>query len=195
MAQVEQHPSDAHAPRHAAVRDDRRAARYSFCAAARELEQQGFEEALDIMHLNETVQEMTGRLDEYGEDLYWLSIMGTPSATEPWGWQWDGHHLIINYFVLGDQVVVTPTFLGRGARSCHDRQIRGLESLQSRRRPRLGLGSRTSPMPSAPKPSSRRKPSGEDFTTAFRDNLVLNYQASAMTSFQLPSTTCLLQSG
>lgn len=24
----------------------------------------------------------------------------------------DGHHLVINYFVLGDQVVMTPVFLG-----------------------------------------------------------------------------------
>ena len=36
--------------------------------------------------------------------------MGKPSATEPWGWQLDGHHAIINYFVLGDQVVMTPLF-------------------------------------------------------------------------------------
>jgi hypothetical protein len=38
--------------------------------------------------------------------------MGTPSATEPWGWQLDGHHAIVNYFVLGDQVVMTPHFFG-----------------------------------------------------------------------------------
>ena len=28
------------------------------------------------------------------------------------GWQLDGHHLIVNCFVLGDQVVLTPTFMG-----------------------------------------------------------------------------------
>ena len=38
--------------------------------------------------------------------------MGEPSANEPWGWQLDGHHAIINYFVLGDQVVMTPLFCG-----------------------------------------------------------------------------------
>ena len=38
--------------------------------------------------------------------------MGIPSATEPWGWQLDGHHLVINFFVLGDQVVMTPAFWG-----------------------------------------------------------------------------------
>ena len=40
------------------------------------------------------------------------TVMGTPSATEPWGWQFDGHHAVINYFVLGDQVVMSPHFAG-----------------------------------------------------------------------------------
>jgi len=35
--------------------------------------------------------------------------MGKPSATELLGgWQLDGPYTIINYFVLGDQVVMTP---------------------------------------------------------------------------------------
>src|SRR5215472_5062705 len=39
-------------------------------------------------------------------------MFGTPSAEGPWGWQIDGHHLNINCFVLGDQLVVTPSFMG-----------------------------------------------------------------------------------
>ena len=38
--------------------------------------------------------------------------MGEPSSEKPWGWQIDGHHLVINYFVLGNQVVMSPVFLG-----------------------------------------------------------------------------------
>ena len=37
-----------------------------------------------------------GLTEEYSEWYYWLSILGTQSAFEPWGWQFDGHHLIIN---------------------------------------------------------------------------------------------------
>ena len=84
----------------------------AFALLRESLSGEGFQTARDVMRLNETVLEMTGRLAEYGEDLYWLSMMGTPSPTEPWGWQIDGHHLNINFFVLGDQVVMTPTFLG-----------------------------------------------------------------------------------
>src|SRR5437870_1647303 len=64
----------------------------AFALLKESLSPQGFETARDIMRLNETVGEMTGRFDEYGDDLYWLSIMVTPSASEPWGWQIDGHH-------------------------------------------------------------------------------------------------------
>ena len=72
----------------------------------------GFETARDIMKLNHTIGELTEKWDEYGEWLYWLSIFGTPSLDEPWGWQLDGHHLILNCVVIGDQIVMTPMFMG-----------------------------------------------------------------------------------
>jgi hypothetical protein len=72
----------------------------------------GFETARDIMRLNETIAEITGSWEEYGEWLYWLSIFGTPSLDEPWGWQIDGHHLNLNCAVIGDQIVMTPMFMG-----------------------------------------------------------------------------------
>jgi hypothetical protein len=65
-----------------------------------------------VMRLNHTIAELTGGWDELGEWMYWLSLFGTPSATEPWGWQIDGHHLIVNCLVLGDQIVMTPCFMG-----------------------------------------------------------------------------------
>ena len=76
------------------------------------LSAKGLEKSRNIMRLNETIAELTKQFEEYGEGLYHLTVMGEPSATEPWGWQLDGHHLIVNYFVLGDQVVMTPTFMG-----------------------------------------------------------------------------------
>ena len=72
----------------------------------------GFELTRNIMRLNETLAELANDPVFLGEWLYFITIMGKPSATEPWGWQLDGHHAIINYFVLGDQVVMTPLFLG-----------------------------------------------------------------------------------
>ena len=72
----------------------------------------GFKLSRDIMRLNHHLGELTGRSERYSEWFYWLTFMGEPSETEPWGWQVDGHHLVVNYFVLGNQVVMSPLFTG-----------------------------------------------------------------------------------
>jgi hypothetical protein len=77
------------------------------------LSAEGLQQSRDIMWLNHTLGELSHyNFDEYGEWLYWIMVMGAPAEQEPWGWQLDGYHLVINYFVLGDQVVMTPTFMG-----------------------------------------------------------------------------------
>ncbi len=65
-----------------------------------------------IRKTDQTLKELSNGGIHLDEELYFFTIMGIPSATEPWGWQIDGHHLVINAFVLGDQVVMTPSFLG-----------------------------------------------------------------------------------
>jgi Protein of unknown function (DUF3500) len=72
----------------------------------------GYQTARDVMRLNEHALEITGKPEEYGQWFYWVSIFGTPSPEEPWDWQVDGHHLNVNCFVLGDQLVLTPNFMG-----------------------------------------------------------------------------------
>jgi len=81
------------------------------------LSQRGFEATRNIMKLNDLLADITSSPDEYGEWAYFLSIFGTPSETEPWGWQLDGHHINIHCFMLGDQMVMTPAFLG--SEPCH----------------------------------------------------------------------------
>jgi hypothetical protein len=43
---------------------------------------------------------------------YHFLLFGTPSETEPWGWSFYGHHLALNCFILGGQMVISPTFMG-----------------------------------------------------------------------------------
>jgi hypothetical protein len=164
----------------------------AFALLRESLSNDGFEEALNIMHLNETVQEMTGRLSEYGEDLYWLSIMGTPSATEPWGWQWDGHHLIINYFVLGNQVVVTPTFLGAEPVHATTGKYAGLRVFKADEDRGLALARTLSDTQRATTVIAPET-SGEDFTTAFRDNLILDYRGIRYDELTHPQHDLLLE--
>ncbi len=150
----------------------------------RSLSDYGFETARDIMRLNETIREMTGRDDEYGEWPYWLSIMGQPSDTEPWGWQIDGHHLIINCFVLGGQVVMTPMFMGSepvharsgkyaGTRVFEEEESRGLKFMQA-----------LSPEQQAKATISTELPN-DVFTTGYRDNFEMRYEGLPLTEMSM----------
>lgn len=76
------------------------------------LSARGFSQARDVMRLNGLLIEITGKPEDYGEWPYFITLFGTPSADAPWGWQIDGHHLNLNFFVLGDQLVFTPSFMG-----------------------------------------------------------------------------------
>jgi hypothetical protein len=76
------------------------------------LSAKGLELSLDIMKTDQPLREINNDELRYGEQKYFFTVMGLPSPTEPWGWQLDGHHLIVNFFVLRDQVVMTPVFMG-----------------------------------------------------------------------------------
>ena len=91
------------------------------------LSARGFELARDIMRISGYVADLVDNYDNYGEYLYFVTVLGEPSETEPWGWQLDGFHLVVNYFVLGDQVVMTPTFMGTEPASVDEGPYAGVE--------------------------------------------------------------------
>jgi predicted nuclease of restriction endonuclease-like (RecB) superfamily len=139
------------------------------------LSAKGLKKSQDIMKLNGTLAELAGNFDEYGEWLYWITIMGEPSATDPWGWQIDGHHLIINYFVLGDQVVMSPVFVGsepvhatsgrfKGAIVMQDEQDKGLMLIRT-----LTAGQQEQAVLSVLKDGNNA------LAQAYKDNLDLDY--------------------
>lgn len=72
----------------------------------------GYSKMRNLMKLNVFLGELVGAPLLLGEWCYQLHIFGVPSATEPWGWQLSGHHLIITCFILGRQMTLTPTFMG-----------------------------------------------------------------------------------
>ncbi len=139
------------------------------------LSPEGFKTARDVMRLNESILEITGQGEEYGEWLYWLSILGNPSDNQPWGWQIDGHHLIINYFVLGGQIVATPTFMGSEPVAVDIGKYAGTRVFQSEEETGLTLGMSFTPEQRVKATIAETMP-GEVFTTAYRDNFEMRYE-------------------
>lgn len=141
------------------------------------LSARGFKQTRDIMHLNQTLAELNGNNEErFGEWNYYITVMGEPSAKEPWGWQFDGHHGVINYFILGDQVVMTPFFAGSEPVIAHAGKYKGTVVLQDEQNRGLAL------INALPEDLQKLailradKPNQANLTEAFRDNVDLNYQ-------------------
>lgn len=91
------------------------------------LSTRGFDQARDIMRVNELIAELSGTPDAYGEWPYFVSIFGDPSGDEPWGWQIDGHHLNVNCVIVDDHLITTPTFMGAEPRRVTDGPYAGID--------------------------------------------------------------------
>jgi len=48
----------------------------------------------------------------FGKKYYWIALIGTPSETDPWQWQWGGHHVTVNATIVGPNLALTPSFIG-----------------------------------------------------------------------------------
>ncbi|WP_051839453.1 DUF3500 domain-containing protein [Streptomyces sp. NRRL F-5126] len=141
----------------------------------RSLSEAGFRQVTDLMRLNLTIGELRGETDLLNEWLYWFTVYGEPERGRPWGWQLDGHHVNVNCVFVGDQMTLTPTFLGAepvvaesgkyaGTTVFRREESVGQElfaSLDGRRR---GLATIAETMPP------------DLFAGAFRDNFELNYE-------------------
>ncbi len=139
------------------------------------LSARGLELTRNIMRLNETLAELTNDHAFLGEWQYFITILGLPSATQPWGWQFSGHHSIINYFVLGGQVVMTPFFIGSEPVRATSGKYKGTVILQQEQNDGLEL------LRALPDPQRQQailsfsKTGNNNLTEAFKDNVVLDY--------------------
>jgi len=138
----------------------------------------GVKTTQDIMKLNHTIAELSGREGEYGYGrwAYFVTVMGEPSDTEPWGFQFDGHHCNINYFILGDQVVMTPLFLGSEPVRATSGKYEGTVVLQEEQDLALKLANSLSDDQKV-KAVLKSDKDGTNLTTdAFHDNVVIPYE-------------------
>jgi hypothetical protein len=140
------------------------------------LSARGLTQTRNIMRLNYTLGELNNNnFAEYSDGRYHLTVMGTPSATEPWGWQFDGHHGIINYFVLGDQVVMSPFFAGSEPVIAKSGKYAGTEILKDETRKGLALINALGDAQRAKAILNFSKTGNNNLTEAWKDNVVLDY--------------------
>jgi hypothetical protein len=151
---------------------------------AASLSPKGLRLSQDIMKLNTTLGELNDNdFIQYGEDKYHITLMGTPSPVEPWGWQLEGHHLAVNYFVLGDQVVMSPVFWGSEPAVAESGIHAGTEVLVEEQVEGLAMVRALTQSQRAHAILDSAKVANNALAQAFQDNLVLDYAGVPVASF------------
>ena len=70
--------------------------------------QTGLDKAMNIMLQQDILRDEWGKgSPDRNRERFSVMIFGTPSATDPWGWRWEGHHLSLSFTLEGDQVIST----------------------------------------------------------------------------------------
>src|SRR5262245_29479570 len=92
------------------LNDAQRTAAMALLATA--LSKPGFEKIEQIVAGDEVLKTSQRNTPMFGKGLYYLSLLGKPSAKDPWMIQFGGHHLALNLTIAGDQGVLTPTLTG-----------------------------------------------------------------------------------
>ena len=158
----------------AEMTDAQRRAAFGLVKAS--LSAKGLRLSQDIMRLNHTLGELNDdNFVEFGQWLYRVTVMGEPSDTEPWGWKLNGHHLLVSYFVLGDQVVMSPAFFGSEPVVARTGAFAGTEILQKEQDRALAFMRGLTPAQREAATVSAAKDGNNNVGEAFRDNLDLEY--------------------
>lgn len=148
----------------------------------------GYQKTRNLMKLNAFLGELVGAPRLLGEWCYQLHIFGEPSTTEPWGWQLSGHHLILTCFLVGEQMTLTPTFMGAepsyvdegkyaGISAFEDEEFLGLQFARNltAAQKRKAVFSETTVADRLP-PGRHQGNDGMSFGGRYKDNAVVPYE-------------------
>ena len=92
--------------------------------------QRGYLKATQIMELEIVLRELGGNPTQRDPEQYFFSVFGTPSNAQPWGWRVEGHHLSLNFTVIGGSPVATaPAFYGTNPAEVRTGSRQGLRVL------------------------------------------------------------------
>lgn len=93
------------------------------------LSTKGYLKATYIQQLERILSEIENNPDYRNPSHYYLTVFGTPTAEGAWGWRFEGHHLSLNFAIVGDELAVTPSFLGSNPAVVREGPYAGLEVL------------------------------------------------------------------
>lgn len=90
--------------------------------------EQGYAKMVNIMLADDQLLRGARRRSGFGTENFSVVLFGKPSLDQPWAFQLDGHHVGVNVAVNGEQLSMSPSFIGTQPEAYHlaDKQIRPL---------------------------------------------------------------------
>jgi Protein of unknown function (DUF3500) len=76
------------------------------------LSAEGYDRVMAEWAADDANAAVTGQSDLFGKKYYYVALIGTPSDTGPWMYQFGGHHLAVNATIAGGTISATPSFIG-----------------------------------------------------------------------------------
>jgi len=97
------------------------------------LSEQGYAKAQTIRKLELVLRELEqDRGPARDPDLYFFTVFGQPSANEPWGWRYEGHHCSQNWTIVsGQSIGSSPQFFGANPAEVRDGPMKGTRVLSA----------------------------------------------------------------
>jgi Protein of unknown function (DUF3500) len=92
---------------------------------------EGYQKAIAAMRINHFLGEVCNVPKIMNKYSYNFLLFGSPSTTEPWGFNFYGHHLCLNVFFIGPQIIISPTFTGAEPNIIDDGEFAGTAILHS----------------------------------------------------------------
>ena len=163
------------------------------------LSESGYELARAVMRINGFLGDIVGLPALMNDYSYNFALYGQPSRIEPWGWQLFGHHLALNCFVAGTQMVITPVFFGAEPNTIDEGPFRGTTVFQRRIEPARQLMQSLAPdlraraqiyarLVDPAMPEGRVHPGDErHLAGAFQDNRIIPYEGVRVTEMDAVS--------
>lgn len=76
------------------------------------LSKEGYAKICHVMLADDQLLEGGNPRPGFGTEDFFVVLFGEPSASEPWGFQLDGHHLGLNLSIHGDKITLAPSHTG-----------------------------------------------------------------------------------
>lgn len=93
------------------------------------LSEKGKLKAMQIITLEGVLRELEKNPEYRDPGKYYVSVFGKPGDEKGWGWKFEGHHLSLNYTVVGGKVAVTPSFFAANPAEVREGEHKGLRVL------------------------------------------------------------------